>query len=62
MNKKTKDTKIKEMVQHWIDKASPNEIEGYAYQMMQAWYKDQPDNQIKEFYKNHVEQVKKDQS
>ena len=60
MKNETKDTKIKEMVQHWLETAEQDAIIHYAQYKMEQWYYNQSDNSVDEFYKNHIKQLKKD--
>ena len=48
------------MTQYWLDTAEPDAIMEYAKFKMTQWYKDQTDKEIKEFYANHIKQLKKD--
>lgn len=62
MKYKTKDTKIKEMVQHWLETEEQDAIMEYAKFKMTQWYKDQTDKEVDEFYSLHLLQSKEDQS
>ena len=62
MNNWIKDNKIKEMTQYWIDTAEQDAIMEYAKYKMTQWYYTKGYEEIDDFYKSHLEQVKKDQS
>ena len=53
---KTKDTKIKEMVQHWLDTAEQEAIMDYARFKMTQWYYTKGYKEVDDFYKNHKKQ------
>ena len=58
--KTSKDKKIQEMVQYWIETAEQEAINHYAQYKMEQWYYNQSDKEINDFYANHIEQLKKD--
>ena len=58
--KTSKDRKIQEMVQYWIETAEQEAINHYAQYKMEQWYYNQSDKEINDFYANHIEQLKKD--
>ena len=60
MNNQIKDNKIIEMSQYWIDTADQNTINIYAKNKLIEWYKDQSEDQVNDFYSNHLEQTKED--
>ena len=60
MKKFIEDKRIEEMAQYWIDNAEQDILKEYAKYKMIQWYEDQSENQINEFYSNHLEQVKED--
>tara|TARA_R110000765_G_scaffold327789_1_gene418854 strand:+ start:375 stop:608 length:234 start_codon:yes stop_codon:yes gene_type:complete len=57
---KTKDTKIKEMVQHWLETAEQDAIMDYARFKMTQWYYTKGYEEVDDFYANHIKQLKKD--
>ena len=58
--KTSKDRKIQEMVQYWIETAEQEAINHYAQYKMEQWYYNQSDKEINDFYANHIKQLKKD--
>ncbi len=56
----TKDKKIKEMVQYWIETAGQDAINHYAQYKMEQWYYTKGFEEVDDFYKNHIKQLKKD--
>lgn len=55
--KTSKDKKIKEMTQYWIETAEKDAIIHYAQYKMEQWYYNQTESQVDDFYSTHIKQL-----